>query len=173
MELGITIPLRRFLKRPPPPRGREEDRRLCWDLHVIPLHGRASLLAVHCHSRYTFVLFDPAQAAWAAPAEMFADGLGESLGCAGLPEAVVAPHVAAARQALLTATHGRREVAFLNRAWEDVARFDALIDRETVAQPLLDRAVNALPCRSAGWEGKAPALSRIAISLGGPPRPPL
>ena len=50
MELGITIPLERFLKRFPPPYGSEADRRFCWDLHVIDLRGQKSLLAVHCHS---------------------------------------------------------------------------------------------------------------------------
>ena len=38
MELGITIPLERFLRRSPPPHyGAETDRRFCWDLHVIDL----------------------------------------------------------------------------------------------------------------------------------------
>ena len=40
MELGLTFPLQRFLKRRPPAYGAEPDRRLCWDLHVIDLRGR-------------------------------------------------------------------------------------------------------------------------------------
>ena len=40
MELGITIPLERFLKRSSPPYGAETDRRFCWDLHVIDLRGQ-------------------------------------------------------------------------------------------------------------------------------------
>ena len=39
MELGLTFPLQRFLKRRPPPCGTEPDRRFCWDLHVIALRG--------------------------------------------------------------------------------------------------------------------------------------
>ena len=58
MELGLTVPLQRFLKEKPPAYGTEPDRRLCWDLHVIDLRGRKSLLAVHCHSRYVFVRYD-------------------------------------------------------------------------------------------------------------------
>lgn len=50
--------------------------------------------------------------------------------------------------ACLTRTHGRREVAFLNRAWEDVLALDLCLDTERQAQPLLDRAVTpAQPVR--------------------------
>ena len=47
MELGLTFPLQRFLRRKPPDYGTETDRRFCWDLHVISLRGRRCLLAVH------------------------------------------------------------------------------------------------------------------------------
>ena len=56
----MTFPLQRFLKRRPPPYGTEPDQRSCWDLHVIDLRGRKSLLAVHCYSRYAFVWYDVA-----------------------------------------------------------------------------------------------------------------
>ena len=39
MELGLTFPLQRFLKRKPPAYGAQPDRRFCWDLHVIDLRG--------------------------------------------------------------------------------------------------------------------------------------
>ena len=65
MELGLTFPLQRFLHQKPPPYGAETDRRFCWDLHVIDLRGRPCLLAVHCHSRYTFVRFDVPPLLWA------------------------------------------------------------------------------------------------------------
>ena len=55
MELGLTFPLQRFLRRKPPDYGTETDRRFCWDLHVISLRGRRCLLAVHSHSRYTLM----------------------------------------------------------------------------------------------------------------------
>ena len=56
IELGLTIPLQRHLRAKALPYGREPDRRFCWDLHVISLRVRSSLLAVHCHSRYAFAL---------------------------------------------------------------------------------------------------------------------
>ena len=65
----------------------------------------------------------------------------------------------------ITRTHGRREVAFLNRAWEDVLALDLCLDTERPDQPLLDRAVNTRPSRCAGSDGLGRGLERIAASL--------
>ena len=83
MELGLTFPLQRFLKVKTPPYGTEPDPRLCWDLHVIDLRGRKCLLAVHCHSRYTFVLYDVASFLRTDLPGLFRTGLTESLNEAG------------------------------------------------------------------------------------------
>ena len=63
---------------------------------------------------------------------------------------------------MLTRTHGRREVAFLNRAWEDVLTLDLCLDTASQAQPLLDHAVNTRPSRCAGFEGLGTGLARMA-----------
>lgn len=74
MELGLTIPLRRHLKMDSLPHGETPDREACWDLHVITLRGRKSLLAVHCRSRYAFVLFGLSGAEWEALPATFLEG---------------------------------------------------------------------------------------------------
>lgn len=74
MELGLTVPLQRFLKMKTPAYGSEPDRRYCWDLHMIGLQGRKCLLAVHCHSRYTFVYYDVAPSQWADIPALFLGG---------------------------------------------------------------------------------------------------
>ena len=165
MELGLTFPLQRFLHQKPPPYGTETDRRFCWDLHVIDLRGRPCLLAVHCHSRYTFVRFDVPPLLWADLPGLFRTGLAESLAAAGFSSAQIHTYLLASGAASLTRTHGRREVAFLNRAWEDVLALDTCLDTASAAQPMLDWAVNARPSRCAGFEGLAPAASRIGTSL--------
>ena len=169
MELGLTIPLQRQQKLPAPPRGAEPDRRFCWDLHTIRLRGRKSLLAVHCHSRYTFVLFDLPETAWAELPETFLAGLRRSFLAAGVPEAEAASYLHRAGACVLTRTHGRREVAFLNRAWEDVLALDYCLDETSWEQPLLDRAVNEKPSRCVGFDGLAPAAERLEKSLLLPP----
>lgn len=165
MELGLTFPLQRFLHQKPPPYGAETDRRFCWDLHVIDLRGRPCLLAVHCHSRYTFVRFDVPPLLWADLPGLFHTGLAESLAAAGFSSDQIHAYLHASGAASLTRTHGRREVAFLNRAWEDVLALGTCLDTASAAQPMLDWAVNARPSRCVGFEGLAPAASRIGTSL--------
>ena len=165
MELGLTFPLQRFLHQKPPPYGSEADRRFCWDLHVIELRGRKCLLAVHCHSRYTYVRFDVPGLLWADLPELFRTGLVDSLTAAGFTSEQIGIYLQAAGEMCLTRTHGRREVAFLNRAWEDVLSLDTCLDAASAAQPLLDWVVNAHPSRCVGFDGLAPAAGRIGASL--------
>ena len=70
---------------------------------------------------------------------------------AGLAPERVEAYCSAAGAPILTRTHGRREVAFLNRAWDDVMAADLLVDRSEQRQPLLNSAVNSRPCRCAGF----------------------
>lgn len=165
MELGLTFPLQRFLKRKPPAYGTEPDRRFCWDLHCIDLRGRKCLLAVHCQTRYTFVRFDIAPFQWDDLATLFREGLAESLAAAGFSPARVEAYLHQAGAVGITRTHGRREVAFLNRAWDDVMSLDTCLDLCAQSQPLLDHAVNTRPSRCVGFEGLGPALERLAATL--------
>ena len=161
MELGLTFPLQRFLRKKPPDYGTQPDRRFCWDLHSIHLRGHSCLLAVHCHSRYTFVRYDVAPLQWAALPGLFRDGLLDSLTAAGFSQARTEAYLRQAGDIVLTRTHGRREVAFLNRAWEDVLALDLCLDPSSQGQPLLDHAVNTRPSRCAGSEGLGTGLARL------------
>lgn len=165
MELGLTFPLRKFLKVKTPAYGTEPNRRFCWDLHVIDLRGRKCLLAVHCHSRYTFVRYDVAPFQWADITGLFREGFLESLTAAGFAPEQVEEYLRQAGSTEITRTHGRREVAFLNRAWEDVLALDLCLNTSCQAQPLLDHAVNTRPSRCVGFEGLGMGLERMAATL--------
>ena len=160
IELGLTIPLQRQLRIRALPCGQESDRRFCWDLHVISLRGRPSLLAVHCYTRYTFVLYALSHPEWECLPDMFLDGLRRSLSAAGLSAEAAAVWPSAGAH-LFTKTHGRREVAFLNRAWEDVTAAELALDESCQHQPLLDQVVNAKPSRCVGFEGLGTAAERL------------
>lgn len=164
VELGLTIPLQRHLGIKALPYGEESDRRFCWDLHVILLRGRPSLLAVHCHSRYTFVLYDLSPLDWAHLPDVFREGLEQSLSTAGFPSKA-ANLLCGNHQPLFTKTHGRREVAFLNRAWDDVMATELALDENTQNQPLLDQIVNAKPSRCASFDGLGMAVERLSAVL--------
>ncbi len=165
MELGLTFPLQRFLKMKTPAYGTEPDRRFCWDLHVIDLRGCRCLLAVHCYSRYTFVRYDVSPLQWKDIPGLFREGLFDSLTAAGFTPNQVEEYVHQPGRMELTRTHGRREVAFLNRAWEDVLALDLCLDTASQVQPLLDHAVNTRPSRCVGFEGLGMGLARITTVL--------
>lgn len=165
MELGLTFPLQRFLKMKPPSYGTQPDRRFCWDLHVIHIQGRKCLLAVHCHSRYTFVRYDVTPLQWADLPGLFRTGLWESLTAAGFSQAHTAHYLRMAENTKITRTHGRREVAFLNRSWEDVLASDLCLDTASQVQPLLGHTVNTRLSRCAGFDGLGLALERIASTF--------
>ena len=166
MELGLTIPLQRRLHSKALPYSQEPDRRFCWDLHVIALRGRSSLLAVHCHSRYTFLLYDLSPLDWARLTDVFREGLERSLSSAGVP-AEAANLLCGGCRPLYTKTHGRREVAFLNRAWDDVTAAELALDESAQSQLLLDQIVNARPSRCVGFDGLGTAAQRLAAALRG------
>lgn len=164
IELGLTIPLQRHLGVKAMPDGGEPDRRFCWDLHVISLRGRSSLLAVHCHSRYTFVLYDLNPLDWVRLPDIFREGLEHSLSSAGF-SSEAADLLCGGRQPLFTKTHSRREVAFLNRAWDDVMAAELALDESVQSQPLLDQIVNAKPSRCVGFDGLGVAKERLSAVL--------
>ena len=164
IELGLTIPLQRHLHIKALPYSQEPDRRFCWDLHVITLRGRPSLLAVHFRSRYTFILNDLSHLDWEHLPEVFREGLERSLSAAGFP-AEAADLLCGDCQPLFAKTHGRREVAFLNRAWDDVMAAELALDESTQNQPLLDQIINAKPSRCVGFEELGSASGRLADTL--------
>lgn len=157
MQLGLTFPLQRKLKLKNVPYGPPLDRRFCWELHCISLRGADSLLLVHCASRYTVVAHGLSGPDWTRLPDLAAEQIRLGLLDAGLPERTVTAYLHSAGGPELTRTHGRREVAFLNRAWEDVLALDYTVDAAALRQPLLEQAVNALPCRCAGFEGREAA----------------
>ena len=164
VELGLTIPLQRHLHIKALPYGGEPDRRFCWDLHVILLQGRPSLLAVHCHSRYAFVLYGLSCLDWERLPDVFREGLARSLSAAEFPSEA-AELLCGGLQPQFTKTHGRREVAFLNRAWDDVMAADLALDESTQSQPLLDQIVNAKPSRCTGFDGLGMSVERLSAVL--------
>ena len=160
MQLGLTWPLQRLLK-VSVPYGDPIRRGMCWDAHCMTLHGRSSLLLVHCASRYTCVRFDLSALDWSRLDELVLEEIQQGLLDAGISEAQTAAYLAEAGEVQQTRTHGRREVAFLNRAWEDVLSADLLVDQSSFRQPLLNHAVNSRLCRCAGMDGVDTAQAHL------------
>ena len=167
MQLGLTFPLQRKLHIRSVPYGPPLDRTFCWDLHCITLRGQDSLLLVHCASRYTIVAYGVMKYHWDDVARFAMEQTRAGLLDAGLPEHLVTDYLGSAGGPELTRTHGRREVAFLNRAWEDVLAADLLTDPSCQRQPALNSTVNSLLCRCAGFEGTDSALAFLRRCFAG------
>ena len=160
MELGITWPLQRLL-RIAVPYGNERENGFCWDAHCITLHGKSSLLLVHCETRYSAVLFDLSPPEWERLDEIVSSEIRSCLFDAGLSKEVCHAYCEQAGSIVKSRTHGRRAVAFLNRAWEDVLAADLLVDPTQRRQPLLNRCVNRKACRCVGRDDIASAQEHL------------
>ena len=166
MQLGLTWPLQGLLKLKNVPYGQPLARKFCWDAHCITLRGRSSLLLVHCASRYTCLRFDMTSADWAQLDSIVLEEIREGLLDAGFSETAVEQYLADCGAVERTRPHGRREVAYLNRAWEAVLAADWLLDESTHHQLLLGGAVNGAPCRCAEFTETDTALAHLRRSLG-------
>lgn len=101
---------------------------------------------------------------WNRLPDIFRKGLERSLSSAGLP-AGAANLLCGGCQPLFTKTHSRREVAFLNRAWDDVMAPELALDESTQSQPFRDQIVNAKPSRCVGFDGLDSASERLVAVL--------
>lgn len=161
MELGLTHPLKRHLKLNQTLHASANDPYYSWDLHIITLQGKSCLLGVHCGSRTSFVLYDLSQADWSNLAQKAIEGICLSLQQAGFTKQQLDQYLHDAGAPGFTKTHGRREVAFLNRAWEDVLRYDYALESSVQLQSFLTQQINLLPCHCAGRREKATAYAHF------------
>lgn len=110
------------------------------------------------------MLYDLNRLEWERLPDIFLDGLRLSLSAAGFP-AEAAEKLCSSELPLFTRTNGRREVAFLNRTWEDVMAMELALDEDSQSQTLLDQLVNAKPSRCVGAESLGVAAERLADML--------
>ncbi len=118
MQLGVTIPLQKFLKIPRPPYGELVDLFFCWEIHKIPDSRYSTLIAVNAFNRYALVFSGMQAKCWKHIPEIVIDGIRQALTYDGFKAEQIEIYLAAAGDPELTKTHGRKPVAGLNRAVE-------------------------------------------------------
>ena len=160
VELGLTIPLQRQTGHRAGPSGGSGPM-YCWDLHGIELAGRRCLLGVQTSSRYSFVLYDLSPFQWQQLADTAVQAVGQCLHLEGFSAPQVDRYLALAGSAAYTKTHGRREVAFLNRAWFFCLEQELAVDTGRQLQTGLMELCNIQPCRCAGHPGLGVARTRF------------
>lgn len=151
MQLGVTIPLQKFLKIKQPPYGEPCDLAFCWEIHKVPDIGRSTLIAVNASSRYALVFCPMRAASWKRIPQVVTEGIRQAMELDGYTPAQIETYLSAAGEPQLTKTHGRRPVAGLNRAVDFLSWMDKVIDERQLFQPWWSHSINKDICRSAGF----------------------
>lgn len=141
MQLGLTIPLRRYLKTAAPPIVPPREPAFCWELHRVRRAGRDGLIAVNAHSRYAVYLHGMRAADWARFDALALGHIRLALEAEDLPPAWIDRYFRAAGAPMLTKTHGRSPVAYLNKAVDRLQFFD-YFDDSRLEQPMCGLFLN-------------------------------
>ncbi|MGL6293344.1 DUF6933 domain-containing protein [Eubacterium aggregans] len=114
MELGMTIPLQKFIKASAPPYGIEENALFCCDVHVVEALESQRLFIGNAQNRFTVVLGNMAPGEWQNLTAVVSSGIETALRDIGAGYRAVSNYFNQAGPALWTKTHGRSPVAGLN-----------------------------------------------------------
>lgn len=114
MELGMTIPLQKFIKASAPPYGIEDNALFCWEVHVVEALESQRLFIVNAQNRFTVVLGNMAPGEWQNLTAVVSSGIETALRDIGAGDRAVSNYFNQAGPALWTKTHGRSPVAGLN-----------------------------------------------------------
>lgn len=165
MQLGITIPLERFLKMKKPPYGDALDDLYCWEIHVILLQGRPALIGVNCATRFAFALAGVCPEDRKALDRMVMREIEESLRQAEIPEDRIRTYLQKAGAPEITKTHGRSQVAYLNKAVDLLLWNDIAADFKSCRQPVLNDILNKTPAKCTGCRELEPPADRLLKRL--------
>ena len=152
MQLGITIPLQKYLKMKAPLYGEPCDLFFCWELHVILLQGKRTLVAVNANNRYAVILSGMKALDWKVMSERFLEGLEKGLLTEGYTQDQVNRYLDLAGSIEITKTHGRKPVAGLNRMDEYLWIIPEPINHDELYQELHSKEVNRELCKAAGFQ---------------------
>lgn len=113
MEFGITIPMQRHVGLPRPPYGEVDDLLFCWEAHRIALGGCDMLLLANASNRFAaFACMQPGE--WRDWERSAVSALRASLAACGFAEGSIDAYLFFGGIPVVTRTHGRRPVAFMN-----------------------------------------------------------
>lgn len=165
MEIGITIPLQKFLQWKQPPYGDAPDLLLCWDAHRAEIDGRTFLVLVNSANRFAAIRLMggvDGRSLGDAAAEAVRLAMAE----ARLPERLVQAYFEAAGPIAFVKTHGRKPVSGLNRVVDDI-RFAVARETDPAArfQRRLTALANATPGRCAAHAGRVAACAAMREDL--------
>lgn len=151
MQYGMTIPLQNFLKEVKPPYGSVENLFFCWEIHKIMLQGQSTLVAVNANNRFMAVLSPMGQSDWTCLVERVTEAIRAAFASEGYTQVQIDTYFRLAGAIEITKTHGRKPVAGLNKAIDQLCRVPVKLGTRSTFQDFHCKAVNREPYRPAGY----------------------
>lgn len=151
MELGYTWKLGRYLKNNNLDYGIEKELFFCWDLHRILLHNIETLVIINSNNRFTCVVSNMKPSLWNNIEDCFFMAIKEGLLLEGYNNIQVDKYISLSKELSFTRTHGKRAVAFLNKAIDDMYNMPLKIDNKNLLQKDYMLEINNRKCKSAGF----------------------
>lgn len=152
MQFGITIPLSKHLKMSNLTYGEPEDLFYCWELHNIRFHGKHSLIIVNANNRFTILLWGMKAKEWKDLSGVARKGIEEGFYAEGFSKMAIRNYFDKAGEVVLTKTHGRRPVAFMNKAVEYLEYYPIQMDKKNLYQNQACNIINRDLCHAAGFK---------------------
>lgn len=153
MQLGLTIPLQRFLKIQSLQHISTYDLFYCWELHRIILQSKETLVAVNANNRYAIVLCGMDVSNWKNYKDLFLEGLTQAMLSEGYTQQEIEGYLRAAGMIEITKTHGRRAVSGLNQMDNYLWAIPVRVKADELFQGVHCHEVNRERCRMAGYDG--------------------
>ena len=167
MEFGITIPMQRHVGLPRPPYGEVDDLLFCWEAHRIALGGCDMLLLANASTRFAaFACMQPGE--WRDWERSAVSALRASLAACGFAEGSIDAYLFFGGIPVVTRTHGRRPVAFMNVLVDKLLPLALPLpsdEGEPFPHELCRLANEHMACKAAGFEGIGLPAERFAADL--------
>ncbi len=151
MQLGLTIPLQKYLRLRISPCMQPQELAYCWDLHLVHRDGKEGLIMINASSRFEIYLHDMRQSDWQRLPELAREHIARAFIAEELPRSWVKRYLLAAGPPELTGTHGRRAVGALNHVVEMLMYCTVSSNERRLEQPEIDWLLNETPGCAAGF----------------------
>lgn len=152
MQLGITIPLQKHLKIKTLPYGEQTDLFFCWEIHIISLQRKNTLVAVNAANRFAIILWGMKVPQWKALECVIQEGIRSGFLLEGYTQEQVEVYFEKAGEITKTKTHGRSPVATLNKMIEYLRFLPMQMDNGELYQAVHSHSVNRDLCHATGFE---------------------
>lgn len=152
MQLGITIPLRKYLKMKKMPYGAPGDLFFCWELHWLRVTGKDTLLVVNASNSITAVMWNMIPWDWERISKVSLDAIMRTFLNEGYSGKQFEAYLELAGNKIeLTQTHGRRPVAALNRRVKLFYHVPVTVDVKRRFQPFHTNYLNNISGTGGGF----------------------